>query len=48
MEYLDKYDLHLLEHKSHVCTDCSMFEKRGDKCWFFWEFKKHCSQKDLF
>lgn len=27
-----------------VCKDCHSFKIFGNKCWFFWENKKTCSQ----
>ena len=27
-----------------VCDDCHAFKQFGEKCWFFWNDKKSCSQ----
>ena len=29
---------------SEVCKNCHAFKSFGEKCWFFWERKKACSQ----
>jgi|SaaInlStandDraft_3_1057020.scaffolds.fasta_scaffold36848_2 hypothetical protein len=47
MDYPNKYDFHQLKHKKAACEECAMFEKFGQSCWFFWEHKKECSQKEL-
>ena len=41
----DKYDLHLFEDVMPACEKCSLFKEFGNKCWFFWEHKKDCSQR---
>jgi len=27
-----------------VCKECSTFKRHKDKCWFYWDNKKACSQ----
>ena len=29
---------------SDVCKECAAFKVFGEKCWFYWERKKACSQ----
>jgi len=29
---------------SDVCKNCHAFKVFGEKCWFYWERKKACSQ----
>ena len=29
---------------SDVCKHCHAFKVFGEKCWFYWEGKKSCSQ----
>ncbi len=29
---------------SDVCKNCHAFKVFGEKCWFYWERKKSCSQ----
>jgi len=29
---------------SIVCKNCHAFKAFGEKCWFYWENKKSCSQ----
>jgi len=26
------------------CDGCAMWETHGNKCWYFWEGKKDCTQ----
>jgi len=33
------------EKINHCCRDCFHFKKFREKCWFYWENKKHCTQK---
>ncbi len=33
-----------MKPKSEVCRDCASWKLFGEKCWFFWEDKKECSQ----
>ncbi len=27
-----------------VCENCVAFKRFGDKCWFYWEGKRECTQ----
>ena len=27
------------------CEECLKWEQFGNKCWVYWEEKKHCTQK---
>lgn len=27
-----------------VCDDCAAFKMFGEKCWFYWQGKRKCSQ----
>jgi len=29
---------------SEVCKNCHSYKVFGNKCWYFWEGKKSCSQ----
>jgi len=29
---------------SDICKECQSFKVFGEKCWFYWERKKTCSQ----
>ncbi|MEK6848986.1 MAG: hypothetical protein AABY01_00265 [Nanoarchaeota archaeon] len=29
---------------SEICKSCHMHKVLGEKCWYFWENKKACSQ----
>lgn len=40
----EPYDLSVFESRT-ACEDCVIFEKHGKKCWYYWEHKKDCSQK---
>jgi hypothetical protein len=28
----------------HLCKECASWNRHKEKCWFFWEGKKECSQ----
>ncbi|MBI4738533.1 hypothetical protein HY772_03065 [Candidatus Woesearchaeota archaeon] len=40
-----EYDFHVLEEKKAACDGCHSFKAFGKNCWYYWEFKKECSQK---
>lgn len=29
---------------TELCHDCAIWEKTKEKCWYFWKFKKECTQ----
>lgn len=36
----------MAEDKTNICcTDCFHYKKFREKCWFYWEEKKECTQK---
>jgi hypothetical protein len=39
------YDIHLLEPSRDICKDCINWKDFKEKCWYFWEKKKECSQR---
>jgi len=43
--YLEKYINDLNENNvMSVCDNCHMYKTFGNKCWFYWEHKKTCTQ----
>jgi len=30
--------------KPMVCKNCALYEKFKEKCWFYWERKRKCTQ----
>lgn len=28
----------------HLCRECASWKRHAEKCWFYWEGKKECSQ----
>ena len=45
MAQLDHADFELLKDKGDLCKECLNFKDFGEKCWYFWNEKKDCSQK---
>ncbi|PIN75984.1 hypothetical protein COV18_01005 [Candidatus Woesearchaeota archaeon CG10_big_fil_rev_8_21_14_0_10_37_12] len=51
---MDKKGLKSLRHKVYkyqkvpffmvVCTECHVYKTLKEKCWYYWEGKKKCSQ----
>jgi hypothetical protein len=39
------YDAHLLEPSKDICKECMNWKDFKEKCWYFWNSKKECSQK---
>lgn len=39
------YDFHLLESSKDICKDCLNWKDFKEKCWYYWEKKKECSQR---
>lgn len=39
------YDLHMLEDETDICEDCINYKDFKERCWYYWERKKECSQK---
>jgi hypothetical protein len=33
------------EKANHCCKECLHFRKFKEKCWFYWENKKECTQR---
>jgi|GEM_PF-1575102 len=33
------------EKINECCRDCFHYKKHKDKCWFYWENKRECTQK---
>lgn len=29
---------------AHLCRECASWKRHREKCWFYWEGKKECSQ----
>jgi hypothetical protein len=32
------------ENMPSCCEGCAMWKMHGNKCWYFWEEKKECTQ----
>ncbi|MBD3248998.1 hypothetical protein GF336_03055 [Candidatus Woesearchaeota archaeon] len=32
--------------KNPLCESCIYFKMHGEKCWYYWESKKWCSQHE--
>jgi len=41
----EDYDMHVFEDFKDNCKDCLNFKDFKEKCWYYWEKKKECSQK---
>ncbi|MFC1742112.1 hypothetical protein ACFL3V_06260 [Nanoarchaeota archaeon] len=41
----EDYDLNPLNEGEDLCKECLNFKDFKEKCWYFWEKKKECSQK---
>ena len=33
------------QSKTIICNECLKWNKFGEKCWVYWERKKHCTHK---
>ncbi|MBW2967164.1 hypothetical protein KY362_01620 [Candidatus Woesearchaeota archaeon] len=45
MARIQDYDLQLLHDKPELCKSCLNWKDFKEKCWYFWEHKRECSQK---
>ncbi|NQU79674.1 hypothetical protein HQ545_07955 [Candidatus Woesearchaeota archaeon] len=39
------YEVEALYDKEDVCKQCINWKEFKEKCWYFWEQKKECSQR---